>query len=380
MAMGLFSDRRQRKVLHLSERRGTHAVGWFVMLLLFGALAIGAAGAGEDVGLVYGGLALFALVRWMNDVSRTSRAKKVEKASQDRSRNRHATTRRAVAAEPRAADPPKLNVQFLKPRQFPSLPKRARRVKDTSNVIGRPPLDIAYFRMFANPGRARTFLESAWREFGYVHLLQSVSAVSRADARKARTGELFVADDSGFADALRRAERKPLRPAKHRLAGVASHDVKVRDPFGAYPVLAIPCHVDFWRRAADLLLGRADLVVLDLSGFTERNAGTAYEVQRIIDLVPIERVVLLCDPKSDRRFLQTTIESSWSRMSARSPNASGGKRQVRCGITDRFQTYAVKRGNQVVGTQELRSNRKESRRLAAAAQLAAEAAPHARAS
>jgi hypothetical protein len=50
---------------------------------------------------------------------------------------------------------------------------------------------------------------------------------------------------------------------------------------------------------------------------------------------------------------------------------------VLCGITDRFKTVAVKSGNQVGGYQELRSNRKESRQLGAAAQLAADTAPRA---
>ena len=38
--------------------------------------------------------------------------------------------------------------------------------------------------------------------------------------------------------------------------------------------------------AARQLLRYVDLVVLDLSGFTTRNLGTGYELQRVIDLFP----------------------------------------------------------------------------------------------
>ena len=63
-----------------------------------------------------------------------------------------------------------------------------------------------------------------------------------------------------------------------------------------------------------MLLDWADLVVLDLSGFTPDNLGVRYELQRVIDKVPIERVILLADRRSDRNFRvprYTTHGSRW---------------------------------------------------------------------
>lgn len=373
--MGRISERRQRKVLGVDENQGRNTFGWIFVLLVFGGLTMFAMSAGEPAAFVAGAVAVLAGVRILHRVSRSAHARTVVRASHAPGRGGHATPQTSTTSQIPVEHIPELKIQFLQPGKFPVMPKRPRRIKEARNVIGRPPLNIVYLRMFANPARARTFLESAWREFGYVHLLRDASSVTPREYRKARTGLFFVEDDTGFAHELRSATNTPLRPGRHRLDGVAPKSVKVRDPFGAYPLCAVACRADYWRRAVDLLLRRANLVVLDLSGFTSRNAGTAYELQRVIDLVPIERVILICDPKSDRRFLQSTIESSWSQMSGRSPNASGGGRRVRCGITDRFRTQAVRQGNQVGGWEELRSNRKESRRLAAAAQLAADAAP-----
>lgn len=369
------SERRQRRVLRAEEDQGRNAFGWFVVLAVFGVGAMLAANDGEGwVFAVAVVIALFALVKLLQRSSRATHAKRVEKASRARGATRPARPSLPVPQARRAAVQPTVAVEFLKPAKFPRLPSRARRVKNSKNVIGRPVLDIVYLRMFANASRARTFLESAWREFGHVHLLRSADSVTKAEFKGKRRERFFVEDDDDFAEALRLVDRGAMRPGTHVVAGVAPKPIKLKDPFGCYPVCAIPCHVDYWRRAVDLLLQRADLIVLDLSGFTPQNVGTAYELQRVIDTVPVERVMLLCDPKSDVKFLRSTITAYWAQMGAGSPNTKGRQRQLRVGITDKFRTVAVRSGNQVGGYVELRSNRKDTRRLAAAASVNAEAA------
>ena len=254
-------------------------------------------------------------------------------------------------------------------------------------MIGQPPVEIVYLRMFDNEARARSFLESAWREFGYVYLLQSAQSVAEKKYRKGRRapGGFFVADDADLIARIDQTRRqRPLRRGRHTLSGVRSSSVAVKDKYGAYPFCAVPCHVSYWQRAVDLLLARVDVVVLDLSGVTKRNPGTLYELQRIIDIVPIERVILLCDPKSNQRYLRSVVESAWSQMSASSPNASGTKRRLRCGVTDSIRRVVAAQPNPAGGGyvggsyRELRSNRKASRRVAAAAQKSAMTAPRIR--
>jgi hypothetical protein len=105
--------------------------------------------------------------------------------------------------------------------------------------------------------------------------------------------------------------------------------VEVEDEYGSYPVYAPLCHETFWKVAIDVLLDRADVVVLDLSGYHWDNLGTGYELQRVIDRFPIERTVLLADPThTDRQFLEAQIQRAWSQMAAGSLNAGTQARRV----------------------------------------------------
>ena len=60
------------------------------------------------------------------------------------------------------------------------------RVTRDRNVVGLPPLQIVYLRVFENGARARTFVRGGWCEFGYVRLLRSAASVSPAEYRASR--------------------------------------------------------------------------------------------------------------------------------------------------------------------------------------------------
>jgi hypothetical protein len=97
------------------------------------------------------------------------------------------------------------------------------------------------------------------------------------------------------------------------------------------------CSGAFWRRGLEILLReRADLVVLDLSGYREHVHGTQVELQCVVDTVPVEKVLLLADPSSPTRFLEEQVRLAWSRMAAGSPNAGRGHLTIRGAVTDRL--------------------------------------------
>ena len=330
------------------------------------------------VAAVAGAFSVGGLCLGMYDFSRWRLSRRVIRASNTPALRNVMPKHETVLATERAVSPPSLHVDIRKPRQFPGTPTALRRVSMDANVIGHPRINIAYLRLFDNQPRARTFLESAWREFGYVFLLRGATSVTRREFKRARQlqslNEMFVHDDETLEATLRLAPTSPMNKGRVLLPDVAPTSVRVRDPYGSYPVRAVLCHGDYWRRAVDILLGQVHLVVLDLSGFTERNAATAYELQRTIDLVPIERVMLLCDPQSSRRFLRIAVERAWSQMSADSPNATGGPRTATIAVTDSMRRYRSQQGNQEVERVRLESSRRKSRRVAAYAQTFAEAA------
>lgn len=401
--MGWFSNTRQRQILRLEPSRGASAIGNFLIFLFAGAVATAAivwvadawpadvrrpdlAGLSDRtvliVAAVAGTVSVIGLALGTYDFSRWRLSRRIIRASNTPALRSVMPKHETVVAPEQAAAPPALRVDIRKPRQFPKTPTPLRQVSREANVIGHACINIAYLRLFDNQPRARTFLESGWREFGYVFLLRSATSVTRREFTRARQtqslNEMFVHDDETFEATLRLAPTSPMKKGRVVLPDVAPTRVRVRDRYGSYPVRAVLCHGDYWRRAVDILLGQVHLTVLDLSGFTERNAATAYELQRTIDLVPIERVMLLCDPGSSRRFLRGAVERAWSQMSADSPNATGGPRTATIAVTDSIRRYRSQQGSQEIERVRLESSRRNSRRVAAYAQIVAEADLHER--
>lgn len=388
--MGRFSNLQQRQVLHLEPSRGASAIAYLFFFVLAGVACAAVTAYALDMwptsierpdievsdgalvaaAAVTAAISLAALAAGIYNLSRWRLARAVLRASNSPLLGRALPSHQTAVAERPAAQPPPLEVRFVKPRKLARPPKPLSRVTEHTNVIGRPPVDIAYLRLFDNQPRARTFLESAWREFGYVHLLRSATSVTRREYKQARRlpslDQMFVHDDEGLAAELRSTPRAPLPPGRTVLPVVAPTRVKVRDRYGSYPIRAILCHGEYWQRAVDVLLAHAGLVVLDLSGFTDRNAGTAYELQRVIDRVPIERIIVLCDEGSSKRFVERAILGAWSQMSATSPNASPHPRLAVVGITDHYRGSRSQGGNQQIDRVRLVSHRRQSRRLATA--------------
>lgn len=259
---------------------------------------------------------------------------------------------------------PELKVYDGTPR--PRSRPRLRPVTPTSNVIGGPPLHIAYLRLFENQPRTRTFIQGAWRELGYVYLLRSAGSVSGAECRKIRhtrpEDRPFIKSPRQLGDALEGSPRFERYRGFRRIRGIAERPIVVRDPHGAYPTRALLCHGTFWKETVDYLLSFVDLVVLDLSGFVEANAGTRHELQRVVDRFPIERVVFLTDARGGRRYIKDLIGQAWQQMDVRSPNRAPHEHFTRVAVTDQFVTTRSSDGT--LSHTHLRARRWESRQLA----------------
>lgn len=93
-----------------------------------------------------------------------------------------------------------------------------------------------------------------------------------------------------------------------------------RDPDGRYRVNEFFCHADTWQMTMERLASTTDVVLMDVRGFSRTNQGVIFELGRLLDGVPLSRVVLLVDQTTDRAFLETTLQSLWSNLSASSPN------------------------------------------------------------
>lgn len=386
---------RQVGVLHLEPRRSAATVGCIVMGLLAVAVVLAALAYRTDswpeawrptepvpdlVPLIVAGVAGFLAVlfligaiangrRW-----RTSRT--VERLSDDPALLPFLPDTVAPPPVSRAAVVPPLEVTVVNARKLPKVRVKLQRVSAHGNVIGRRPLQIAYLRLFENQPRIRTFVEGAWREFGYVYFLRSAASVTPAELRSARrvgdVSAMFIASRERLLAECRRRAGQVEPKGRVRYTNVGHATIRVRDRYGSYPLCPLLCHGGFWRVAVDTLLERVDLVVLDLSGFRPENAGTRYELQRVVDRFPIERVVFLVDPQSNQRFLTTQIHEAWSLMAEGSPNAVAEPKQALVAVTDHFHAESSTQSDSSLTNTRLEARRPETRRIAAAAQLRVE--------
>lgn len=120
-----------------------------------------------------------------------------------------------------------------------------------------------------------------------------------------------------------------------------------------------------WRHAVDMLLDLADLVVFDLSGMLPANGGVRYEMQRVVDRFPVERVIFLADRSSDRRYLRGEVEDAWRQMAPGSPNSGLRPKVARLAVTDYYRPMQRPQGESTYVYYRLVAWQWQSRRLAA---------------
>ena len=96
------------------------------------------------------------------------------------------------------------------------------------------------------------------------------------------------------------------------------------DPDGRYRVNELFCRDDTWQQALIALLDRADVVLMDLRGFSVDNRGCLYELERLVERGPAGQVFLIVDGTTDRSLLDLSIQDAWNRMddSDRRPGAA----------------------------------------------------------
>ena len=178
-------------------------------------------------------------------------------------------------------------------------------------AAGRPPARLLLLRTFGFRRRSERFFDllgARWRYAGPIQLIAAPDLAARS------------IDPDEFLDFLsgRLRHRFIIEPGdlERRFAEVDNRP----DPDGRYRVNEFFCGNDAWRPAVTRLMAESDLVAMDLRGFSAGNQGCLFELQSLIDTVPVARVVLLTDKSTDAPFLRQTLAECWQRMDAASPN------------------------------------------------------------
>ncbi|MEH6537383.1 MAG: hypothetical protein V7719_13375 [Psychroserpens sp.] len=101
-----------------------------------------------------------------------------------------------------------------------------------------------------------------------------------------------------------------------RLKKLYRRPTKFDNTFKEEPVM---CYDNTWKEAVDGLVKTADVILMDLRGFSEVNKGCAYEVNILFDRVPVDRIVFM-GYKDSIPLIRRIIEEQWKELSETSPN------------------------------------------------------------
>jgi hypothetical protein len=185
---------------------------------------------------------------------------------------------------------------------------------------GRSAPQLLFLRVFALGKRSEqlyTALSKAWRYVGSIRLIigpdlaaSTIQPHNLLDFVSGRLEGQFI----GSVNALQRRVAE-MDPAP--------------DPDGRFRVNDFFCYQDTWRMVLSRLASDNVVALLDLRQFSARNAGCVYEIEELLNRVPLERILLVVDRTTDDAFLGQTIRQAWTRMAADSPNLQTRSPQVR---------------------------------------------------
>ncbi len=154
------------------------------------------------------------------------------------------------------------------------------------------------FSIGARGERLFDALEKYWRRVGSIHLIAGYDLATRTaepheclDFLAGRLSRRFITGRGALA---RRLEEMDTRP---------DHD-------GRFRVNDFFCYSDTWRTVLLALLHQSDAVLMDLRGFSRRNAGCVYEIGELFKLLSLDRVLFVVDAETDSAFLDETFASA----------------------------------------------------------------------
>jgi hypothetical protein len=175
----------------------------------------------------------------------------------------------------------------------------------------RPAAHLLLLRVFGFGSRSQRLLDvlgARWRVLGSIDLIAAPDLAARTvepatflEFVRGRLGRLFIYTSSDLDQRFATIDRKP-------------------DPDGRFRINQLFCSGEIWKLAVTRLMGGASLVVMDLRGFGPEHRGCAFELQTLLDSVPLTRLVLLIDNSTNQDFLRSLLTEHWRHLHADSPN------------------------------------------------------------
>jgi hypothetical protein len=101
------------------------------------------------------------------------------------------------------------------------------------------------------------------------------------------------------------------------------------DPDGRFRVNEFFCHADTWQMTMQQLARMSNVVLMDLRSFSETNQGCLYELEQLLEAIPLPRVMFIIDHTTDQSFLEQTFKTLWKNIPEDSPNKHSSLSELR---------------------------------------------------
>ena len=177
------------------------------------------------------------------------------------------------------------------------------------DVFSHRPLRLLFLWVFGGINRLNSLFlgfGTLWRSLGSLQLLRGgETVVWGADPIRVARGQTqdVIALTPEQVDARIAGFRQTLHPW-----------------FCVYATNTLLCGDQSWQHALAKLLSDTDLVLMDLSSFSPKNAGCTFEIAQLVDKFDRRRFLLLIDETTDVDFLSRQLQVAWAAMPASSPN------------------------------------------------------------
>lgn len=186
-------------------------------------------------------------------------------------------------------------------------------------MSARPAKRMLLLRVFGDTSKRERLLdalEDTWLRVGRIDLIAGTDLALRSLRPRMLEAFLLNRVDAQF---LKMDEEVDKRLARLRTD---------REGDGRYPVNEIHCAGDAWQYAVTRVAVEADIVVMDFRGFTLANQGCVFELTRIVQLVSLNRVLVLADKTTDFEALESVTKESMMSLPSSSPNYGVGNTEL----------------------------------------------------
>ena len=97
---------------------------------------------------------------------------------------------------------------------------------------------------------------------------------------------------------------------------------------GRFRTASFFCHDDTWQMTLRKLAKISDAVLMDLRGFSRGNRGCLFEIEELLEVVALDRILFVVDHTTDETFLAEVFAGGWKKVTAASPNWTNPARRI----------------------------------------------------